>query len=117
MLQHLPGQQRGVLVLRDVLGFPVREVANLLDTTGASANGALQRARTTVERGLSEASQRRTRLDHDGVRRLAERYATAWETGDVEAIVAMLREDAKYAMPPETEWATTTSARSSSRAR
>lgn len=77
-------------------------MADLLDTTVASANNALQRARTTVEHGLPEASQRRTRLDHDGVRRLAERYPTAWETGDVEAIVGMLSEDAKYTMPPET---------------
>jgi hypothetical protein len=93
-----------VLVLRDVLGFSAREVADLLDITVALANDALHRARTTVGHGPPEASQRRTRLDHDGVRRLAEQYPTAWETGDVEAIVGMLSEDAKYAMPPETEW-------------
>jgi RNA polymerase sigma-70 factor (TIGR02960 family) len=106
MLQHLPGRQRAVLVLRDVLGFSAREVAHLLDTTVASANSALQRARTTIDRSLPEVSQHATlrSLDNDSVRRLAEQYATAWENGDVEAIVAMLSDDAKYAMPPLAKW-------------
>lgn len=105
-LQHLPGRQRAVLVLRDVLGFSAREVAEILETTVASINSALQRARTTVDRGLPESSQHATMrsVDDDRVRRLAEQYATAWETGDVEAIVAMLSADAKYAMPPLAEW-------------
>jgi RNA polymerase sigma-70 factor (TIGR02960 family) len=106
VLQHLPGRQRAVLVLRDVLGFSAREAADLLDITVASANSALQRARTTLDRGLPEVSQHATlrALEHDDVRRLAEQYATAWETGDVDAIVAMLSDDAKYAMPPLPEW-------------
>lgn len=105
-LQHLPGRQRAVLVLRDVLGFSAREVAEILETTIASTNSALQRARTIVDRGLPESSQHATMrcVDDDRVRRLAQQYATAWETGDVEAIVAMLSEDAKYAMPPLAEW-------------
>ncbi len=106
VLQHLPGRQRAVLVLRDVLGFSAREVAEILETTVASANSALQRARTTVDRSLPESSQHATMrsIDDDRVRRLAQQYASAWETGDVEAIVTMLSEDAKYAMPPLTEW-------------
>jgi RNA polymerase sigma-70 factor (TIGR02960 family) len=105
-LQHLPSRQRAVLVLRDVLGFSAHEVADVLDITVASANSALQRARTAVDRTLPEVSQHAALLSlgQDGVRQLAEQYATAWETGDVDAIVAMLSADAKYAMPPLTEW-------------
>jgi RNA polymerase sigma-70 factor (TIGR02960 family) len=106
MLQHLPGRQRAALVLRDVLGFSAREVADLLDTTVAAANSALQRARATVDRTLPAVSQHAAlgSLGQAAVARLAQQYATAWENGDVEAIVAMLSDDAKYAMPPLTEW-------------
>lgn len=81
-------------------------MAEILETTVASTNSALQRARTTVDRRLPVSSQHATlrSIDDDRVRRLAEQYATAWETGDVDAIVAMLSEDAKYAMPPLSEW-------------
>ena len=102
-LQHLPGLQRATLVLRDVLGFSAREVAELLGTTVASANSALQRARTTVDRLHPTVSQAAP-LDADGARRLAQRYAAAWEAGDIDAIVAMLSDDAIYCMPPLVEW-------------
>ncbi|MFF5261878.1 sigma-70 family RNA polymerase sigma factor [Actinomadura viridis] len=105
-LQHLSAGQRAALLLCDVLGFPAREAAELLDTTAAAVGSALQRARRTLAGLVPETSQRRT-LDAlgEGARRdLARRYATAWEAGDVEAIVAMLTEDAKYSMPPLTAW-------------
>ncbi|MCW2881796.1 MAG: polymerase subunit sigma-70 [Sphaerisporangium sp.] len=105
-LQHLSARPRAVLVLREVLGFSAREVADLLETTVASVNSALQRARKVLGGRLPGISQQATlrSLDEESLRRLADKYATAWEIGDVEAIVAMLTDDAKYAMPPLTEW-------------
>jgi RNA polymerase sigma-70 factor (ECF subfamily) len=105
-LQHLPARQRAALILRDVLGFSARETAASLDTTVASANSALQRARKAAEERLPEESQQaalRT-LGEDGLAELVDGYVEAWERGDVEAIVAMLTEDAVVAMPPMPTW-------------
>jgi RNA polymerase sigma-70 factor (ECF subfamily) len=105
-LQHLPPNQRAVLILREVLGFSAREVAESLDTTVASVNSALQRARKSVDERLPERSQQATlrALGDDGLRTVVDRYVDAWDRGDVEGVVAMLTEDASFAMPPLATW-------------
>src|SRR5436309_2955414 len=105
-LQHLPARQRAVLILREVLGFSAREVAESLDTTAASVNSALQRARKTVEERLPEQSQQATlrALGDDGLRDVVDGYVEAWQRGDVEAVVSMLTEDASFTMPPLRTW-------------
>jgi RNA polymerase sigma-70 factor (ECF subfamily) len=105
-LQHLPANQRAVLILREVLGFSARETADALDTTVASVNSALQRARAAVEERVPEQSQQETlrSLGDEEVRELVDRYVDAWERCDVEAFAAMLAEDATFAMPPLATW-------------
>ena len=105
-LQHLPANQRAVLILREVLGFSAKESAEILDTSTASVNSALQRARKTVDDRLPEQSQQQTlrALGDDGLRQLVDEYVEAWEQGDVEAVVEMLTEDAAFAMPPLRTW-------------
>jgi RNA polymerase sigma-70 factor (ECF subfamily) len=105
-LQHLPARQRAALILREVLGFSAREAAEALSTTVASVNSALQRARKTVDERLPAESQQGTlrSLGDEPVRELVERYVDAWERGDAAAILAMLAEDATFAMPPDPTW-------------
>ncbi len=105
-LQHLPANQRAVLILREVLGFSAKEVAETLDTSIASVNSALQRARKAVDERTPEQSQQATlrSLGDDGVREVVRGYVDAWDRGDVEAVVAMLTDDACFSMPPPPSW-------------
>jgi RNA polymerase sigma-70 factor, ECF subfamily len=105
-LQHLPATQRAVLILRDVLGFSAREAAETLGTTVASVNGALRRARKAAAERLPDQSQQAAlrALGDDGLRKLVQRYIDAWERADVDAILAMLAEDATFTMPPLPTW-------------
>jgi RNA polymerase sigma-70 factor (ECF subfamily) len=105
-LQHLPANQRAALILREVLGYSAREVAESLDTTVASVNSALQRARKTVDEELPEQSQQATlrALGDDQLRKVVEGYMDAMSRGDVDAVVEMLAEDAAWSMPPLPAW-------------
>jgi RNA polymerase sigma-70 factor, ECF subfamily len=105
-LQHLPPNQRAVLILREVLGYSSKETAATLETTTASVNSALQRARATVEERLPEQSQQETlrALGDEKVRELVDQYVDAWQRADVDAVVSMLTEDAAFTMPPMRNW-------------
>jgi RNA polymerase sigma-70 factor (ECF subfamily) len=105
-LQLLPANQRAVLILREVLGFSAQETAETLDTSVASVNSALQRARATIEKRLPEQSQQETlrALGDDKLREIVEQYADAWERNDVDTVVSLLAEDAAFTMPPMARW-------------
>ena len=98
-LQHLPTQQRVALVLRDVLGFSAAEVAVMLDSTAASVNSALQRARAGLQ--ASSAPDRVTlpRSPHEA--EVVDRFIDAIQRGDLDRVVALLTDDARLKMPPE----------------
>jgi RNA polymerase sigma-70 factor (ECF subfamily) len=97
-IQRLPGRQRAVLILRDVLGWSAVETAELLDSTVTAVNSALQRARATIE---AEAPAHRVAPGRGFQRELLRRYVDAWERADIAALVALLREDAVLTMPPQ----------------
>jgi len=105
-LQHLPANQRAALILREVLGFSAQEVADALETSVASVNSALQRARKTVDERLPDESQQATlrALGDEQVSAIVERYMAALQRADVDALVAMLAEDAAWSMPPCPVW-------------
>jgi RNA polymerase sigma-70 factor (ECF subfamily) len=105
-LQHLPARQRAVLILREVLGFSAREVSATLETSVASVNSALQRARKAVHERLPERSQQATlrTLGDERVRDLVESYVDAWRRGDVDALRTLLAEDVTFSMPPWSSW-------------
>jgi RNA polymerase sigma-70 factor (TIGR02960 family) len=100
VLQQLPPRQRAVLILRDVLQWRAAEVAELLEMTTAAVNSALQRARAQVPLSadnLTEPAEPRQRA-------LLDRYVSAFETADVDQLVAVLTEDARWEMPPIVTW-------------
>src|SRR5438552_6065154 len=105
-LQHLPARQRAVLILRDVLGFSARETAEALETTSVSVDSALQRAHKSVSERLPKQTQQATlrSLGDQALGEVVDRYVAAWERNDVDAVVAMLTEDARMTMPPLPSW-------------
>jgi RNA polymerase sigma-70 factor (ECF subfamily) len=103
-LQHLPPKQRAVLILREVLRWRAEEVAELLETSTASVNSALQRARATLaSKDLVEADPTPAILD-DEHRALLDLYVQAFEQYDMDALTAQLNEDARWSMPPYELW-------------
>src|ERR671917_467618 len=105
-LQHLPASQRAVLILREVLGFSAKEVAEAMETSVASVNSALQRARMSIEDRVPDQSQQATlrTLEDEELNDLVKTYVDAWERNDIDAVVAMLTEDAAISMPPLASW-------------
>jgi RNA polymerase sigma-70 factor (ECF subfamily) len=102
-LQHLPPKQRAVLILREVLAWKASEVAELLESTVASVNSALQRARATLSEAGPAATDAADPLDEEQ-KELLERYVAAFEGYDMKALTALLHEDATLSMPPYDLW-------------
>jgi RNA polymerase sigma-70 factor (ECF subfamily) len=103
-LQHLPARQRVVLVLREVLRWSAQEVAELLETSVASVNSALQRARATLDELALEDGEAPARPSEEDERRLLEQYLEAFAEYDIDRIVALLRYDVVFDMPPLELW-------------
>jgi RNA polymerase sigma-70 factor (ECF subfamily) len=102
-LQHLPPRQRAVLILCEVLRWKASEVAELLDTSIASVNSALQRARATLEESNLSATDTSSSVDEADAELLA-RYVQAFEQYDMDALTSLILEDAKQSMPPYDLW-------------
>jgi RNA polymerase sigma-70 factor, ECF subfamily len=102
-LQYLPARQRAVLILRDVLNWPAAEVADLLGTTTTAVNSGLRRARAQIARALPAEEEVAEPAEPDR-RALLDRFAAAFEDGDVTALAALLREDVALEMPPLATW-------------
>ena len=105
-LQHLPGTQRAVLIMCEVLELSAAEVAEMLETTTASVNSALQRARKTVQDRTAVTSQQQelAALGDSGQRALVDAFVSAWERADLAALTSLLAEDARFTMPPLPAW-------------
>ena len=103
-LQQLPPRQRAVLILCEVLRWKASEVAELLETSVASVNSALQRARATLDRATSR--RRRAPTLDEADRELLDRYVEAFEDYDIDALTSLIHEDATQSMPPFDLWLT-----------
>jgi RNA polymerase sigma-70 factor (ECF subfamily) len=103
-IQHLPPRQRAALLLHDVLGWPVTDIAPLLRTTVAAVNSALQRARATIEKDVHGRPPAQESAPSDEQRAILERYVQAWERADVDGFAALLSEEAVLSMPPWQDW-------------
>jgi RNA polymerase sigma-70 factor (TIGR02960 family) len=101
-LQHLPGTQRAVLLLREVLEYSAAETAGMLDTSVASVNSALQRAQKTVKERMPVAEAQQ--LGEQRLHVLLQRFVSAWERRDIDAMASLLAEDARFTMPPLPAW-------------
>jgi RNA polymerase sigma-70 factor (ECF subfamily) len=102
-LQHLPGNQRAALLLFEVLDFSAAEIAEMMDTSTASVNSALQRARRIVNDKVPQQSNLRD-LGDARVREIVTQFSTALEQGDAESFIALLTKDVTWSMPPLAHW-------------
>jgi RNA polymerase sigma-70 factor (ECF subfamily) len=105
-IQHLPPRQRAVLILRDVVGWSARETAAMLEMSTVAGNSALQRARETLRHHLPERRDawRRSVPADPSEQAVLARYLEAWKHTDIEALAAVLKEDARLTMPPSPRW-------------
>lgn len=105
-IQHLPGNQRAALLLFEVLGFSAAEIATMMETSVASVNSALQRARKIVSEKIPTQTQQQTLRDLGDakLREIVTTYTTALEQGDAEALVSLLTDDVTWSMPPLASW-------------
>jgi RNA polymerase sigma-70 factor (ECF subfamily) len=104
LIQQLPPRQRAVLLLCDVLGWSAAEAATLLDTSTASINSALQRARERLAKRYPDGRPSLASAPDPAEQALLSRYLQAWEGHDLDGFVGLLKEDATYTMPPRQEW-------------
>jgi RNA polymerase sigma-70 factor (ECF subfamily) len=102
-IQHLPPRQRAVLILRDVLAWSAKEAAAALGMTPTAVNSALQRAHATLD-DRAPHSWQRPRLSSTAEQAVLQRFVTAWQEADVEALASLLAEDARFVMPPIPTW-------------
>ena len=103
-IQLLPARQRAVLLLCDVLGWAAAEAATLLESSTASINSALQRARETLAKHDTGSRPQATPLSNPVQQKLLDRYLDAWQRHNVDGFVVLLKEDAMVSMPPWREW-------------
>jgi RNA polymerase sigma-70 factor (TIGR02960 family) len=105
-LQHLPGTQRAVLLMREVLGYSAAEAAAVLSTSVASVNSALQRAQKTMRDRMPAVSQAAEleQLGEAGLQRLLGDFVSAWERRDIQGLVRLFTKDARFTMPPLPSW-------------